>query len=247
MVRARSQLAGRYLAGLSGILALGGVGCLASTETEAPDDEVVDEIEEGVIATVTVQAEDYRSGGEGVGYHDTTSGNEGGAYRNDNVDLQASTDSGGGYNVGWIEAGEWLSYSFNAPAGASYAFSARIASHSVGTKKLHLEVDGTALPLVSYTDAAGWQSWQTVSLGSVSLGAGPHTLRVVADTGKVNLNWIAGTYTVPVAGLSCPGTFPTEVFRDDFDGSALDQSKWGVIQQNSGGSGALGSLNSSAA
>ena len=36
----------------------------------------------------TIQAEDYNLGGEGVAYHDTTAGNEGGAYRHDDVDIE---------------------------------------------------------------------------------------------------------------------------------------------------------------
>ena len=56
----------------------------------------------------TVNAQDYDNGGEGVAYHDTTAGNNGGAYRSQDVDLEPSSD--GGYDVGWIAAGEWLNY-----------------------------------------------------------------------------------------------------------------------------------------
>src|SRR6202049_3187450 len=54
----------------------------------------------GVAAALpgTVQAEDYDKGGEGLAYHDTTAGNSGGAYRQDDVDIQAGT--AGAYNVG---------------------------------------------------------------------------------------------------------------------------------------------------
>ena len=46
-----------------------------------------------------IEAEDYKFGGEGVGYHDTTAGNTGGDYRSDDVDIAGLR--GGGYNVGW--------------------------------------------------------------------------------------------------------------------------------------------------
>jgi hypothetical protein len=61
-----------------------------------------------------IEAEDYDIGGEGVAYHDTTLGNEGGEYRGDDVGIQSTTDMGGGYNVGWIEEGEWLAYTVDA-------------------------------------------------------------------------------------------------------------------------------------
>src|SRR3954453_1260793 len=56
----------------------------------------------------TVQAENYDSGGEGVAYHDTTSGNTGGAYRSGTgVDIVNNNSVVGGYSVGYIRAGEW--------------------------------------------------------------------------------------------------------------------------------------------
>src|SRR5258708_5262982 len=54
------------------------------------------------------QAEAFDNGGEGVAYHDTTAVNEGGAFRNTGVDIEPTLDVGGGYNVGWTHAGEWL-------------------------------------------------------------------------------------------------------------------------------------------
>jgi hypothetical protein len=31
-----------------------------------------------------------------------------GKHRSDAVDIETTTDAGGGFNVGWIDAGEWL-------------------------------------------------------------------------------------------------------------------------------------------
>ena len=56
----------------------------------------------------TVQMENFDEGGSGVSYYDTTAGNTGGAYRNTDVDLAATTDAGGDYYVGWTRPGEWL-------------------------------------------------------------------------------------------------------------------------------------------
>jgi hypothetical protein len=137
-----------------------------------------------------VQAEDYRAGGEGIGYHDTTVANIGGAYRAQRVDIQATTDAGGGYNVGWIEKGEWLAYSLTVSTAGIYAIKVRVASAAAGTKSLHLEIDGTPLPAATFDSAVGWQSFFDLPAGARALEAGPHTLKVHADTGKLNLNWI---------------------------------------------------------
>ncbi|NTX40396.1 hypothetical protein HUA78_38805 [Myxococcus sp. CA033] len=42
---------------------------------------------------------------------------------------------------------------------------------------------------------------------------------------------------IPVTKLDCPPGFINEVFRDDFDGTALDTTKWDVIQGNNNPSG----------
>ena len=49
----------------------------------------------------TIEAENFDEGGASVVYFDTTPGNRGGAYRQTDVDIEATTDSGGGWDIGW--------------------------------------------------------------------------------------------------------------------------------------------------
>src|SRR6185312_7136616 len=65
-----------------------------------------------------IQAENFDNGGPGIAYSDTTSGNAGGAYRSTDVDIEPA--SGGGYDVGWIAAGEWLNYTVNVVTAGTY-------------------------------------------------------------------------------------------------------------------------------
>src|SRR5690606_14664141 len=60
-----------------------------------------------------IEAEEYDKGGEGIAYHEVnTNGNEGGAdFRMDEVDIEKTSDIGGGYNIGYALKGEWLKYS----------------------------------------------------------------------------------------------------------------------------------------
>src|SRR6185312_443024 len=85
----------------------------------------------------TIQIQDFDGGGEGLAYHDTTAGNTGGAYRQDDVDLEPSAD--GGNDVGWTAAGEWLNYTVNVAAAGSYAVTFRVASSGPGGS-FHLEM-----------------------------------------------------------------------------------------------------------
>src|SRR4029077_20177917 len=65
-----------------------------------------------------IPAANFDNGGEGVAYHDATSGNAGGAFRSTEVDLEPA--SAGGYDVGWVSAGEWLNYTANVVTAGSY-------------------------------------------------------------------------------------------------------------------------------
>lgn len=135
-----------------------------------------------------IEAEDYRAGGEGVGYHDTTAGNTGGAYRADDVDIQTCTDGSGCYNVGWTAAGEWLAYDLTVTTAGTYVWQARVASPHSG-KTLHLEIDGQPSGgTLSVPNTGSYQTWTTIQSAPVTLAAGAHTLRIVFETGSMNLN-----------------------------------------------------------
>jgi hypothetical protein len=149
--------------------------------------------------TITIQAEDFDAGGEGVAYHDNDAANVGGRYRNTGVDIQSTTDAGGGFNVSYAKAGEWLNYTATIATGGAYTLEFRVASNGGGGGgggRFHLEVDGLdvtgALPV---PNTGGWQAWTTISKPNVNLSAGKHVFRLRMDTngstGSVgNFNWI---------------------------------------------------------
>ncbi len=148
---------------------------------------------QGIALPGTIQAENYKAGGAGVGYKDTTSGNTGGAYRTDDVDIEKSSSASNGHNVGWFNSGEWLAYDVNAATSATYNFKVRVASAYSGTKQFRIEVDGanvTGSVSAPYTN--GWQAWASVSK-TISLKAGAHKIRLVSETGGFNFDAIEVT------------------------------------------------------
>ncbi len=144
-----------------------------------------------------VEAENYDLDGPGVAYNDSTSGNSGGAHRNEDVDIQVSSQ--GGFNVGWIAAGEWMRYSVNVASSGSYTLTLSVASQSAGGS-LHVEVGGVDVsgPL-AFPATGGWQTWTTVTIPDVQLVAGSRQLRVVADTSSFNLDWLEFSFNQPPA------------------------------------------------
>jgi uncharacterized membrane protein len=139
------------------------------------------------------EVEDYKAGGQGVGYYDTTAGNAGGKYRTDDVDIQTTADTTGAYNVGWIATGEWLAYDVNVTTAGSHTFIVRAATPYTGNK-IHIEVDGVNVTgALTLPNTGGWQTWTDVSSSPVTLTAGPHTVRIVADSSNLNLNYVRVT------------------------------------------------------
>jgi endonuclease/exonuclease/phosphatase family metal-dependent hydrolase len=127
----------------------------------------------------TVQSEDFDEGGSGVGYHDATSGNSGGAYRNTDVDIEAT--SNGGHAVGWIGAGEWLNYSVNVSSGGTYTLTARVASAGSGGT-FHVEFNGQdKTGAMRIPNTGSWTTYQDLSV-TVQLDGGAQNMRVVFDT-----------------------------------------------------------------
>jgi alpha-glucosidase (family GH31 glycosyl hydrolase) len=151
----------------------------------------------------TVQAENYDTGGQNVGYYDTDAGNNGGSYRNDDVDIEATTDTGGGYDVGWTAAGEWLKYTVNVQIAGAYNVGFRVASGASGGSFHLLDQNGNNLSgRITVPGTGGWQNWITVN-ATATLSAGVQTLRLYEDTDGYNLNYM--TFTP----LSTPATPPT--------------------------------------
>jgi beta-glucosidase len=168
-----------------------------------------------------IEAEDYDIGGEGVAYHDATLGNEGGEYRSDDVDIQSTTDVGGGYNVGWIEEGEWLEYRVAVASAGQYDIQVRVASAmdrtisetlpAIGTiswtvpltRVLHIEFDGTNVSgPMTFVATGGWQNWTSVFARRIPLTEGRHVMRISMDSGGFNVNWVSFAASLPTGWTS---------------------------------------------
>ncbi len=161
-----------------------------------------------VISSVLVEAEDY------VAYFDVDAGSNGAAGNGDDVDIENTTDVGGGRNVGWTVAGEWLEYSINLNA-AVYAVETRVASQ-VSTGAYHLLLDGEVFASDTVASTGDWQIWETHNVGSVEVTtSGTHTFRINITGSDFNLNWIKFTVAIDTDGDGvvdandlCPDTTP---------------------------------------
>jgi hypothetical protein len=137
-----------------------------------------------------VEAENYNTGGEGVAYHDTDTANNGGQYRtSEGVDIETTSDTGGGYDMGWTRAGEWEKYTVNVTTTGTYQIDFRVAS-GAATGSFDLKVDGVNVTGTMTTpNTGGWQTWATISKTGVNLTAGQHVLQIDWLGNDTNLNW----------------------------------------------------------
>jgi fibronectin type 3 domain-containing protein len=139
----------------------------------------------------TVQAENYDTGGPGAAYNVTSTNGSANNYRTDGVDLEATTDTGGGYDLGWSAAGQWFNYTVKVAAAGTYTASFRVSSGASGGTLHIADLNGNNLSgPVSIPGTGGWQTWTTVT-ASVTLAAGTQVLQVYQDTGGYNINWMA--------------------------------------------------------
>ena len=155
----------------------------APSSTEAPYG--------GTAAAVpgTVQAANYDTGGQGVAYNVTSVNGTANSYRSDGVDLEATSDTGGGDDLGWTTGGQWFKYTVNVATARSYTVTLRLASPNGVTDGLHIASSSGAnlSGNINVPATGGWQTWTTVTV-TVTLPAGQQTLTIDQDNGGWNIH-----------------------------------------------------------
>ena len=126
------------------------------------DEAIADFIKkEAVVGAIIIQAEDYDLDGQQVAYFDKTSGNAGGQYRQDDVDIWRCGPNN--YYTGSNATGEWQNFTVDIPYNGNYRLTIRIGT-PYDNRRLHVEFDGVnktgslALPNTGW-----WTTWQTLS------------------------------------------------------------------------------------
>ncbi|GAA5038512.1 hypothetical protein GCM10011506_36390 [Marivirga lumbricoides] len=111
-------------------------------------------------------------------------------YSNMNgVQIEATSDAGGGQNVGYIDSGDWMAYNgITIPSSGYYTVNYRVASVNGGQLSLDVNSGSTVLGNVSIPATGGWQNWTTVS-HTVYINAGTYNFGIFAQTGGWNINW----------------------------------------------------------
>jgi beta-glucanase (GH16 family) len=195
----------------------------------------------------TVQAENYDTGGQGLGYSVTSTNGSANSYRSDGVDLEVTTDTGGGYDLGWTAGGQYFRYTVNVATAGAYTVTFRVAAPGAVNDAFHLSSSsGTNLSgSVNVPATGGYQTWTNVT-ATVTLPAGEQTLTLNEDNAGWNINYSSfasgsgggGTGACSgVSNITVGGTTYTPTWCQEFAGAAGPPSTtaWNFDLGNNGG------------
>jgi hypothetical protein len=127
------------------------------------------------------------------------------------VITQATTDAGGGLNVGSIDKGDWINYNVNVATAGTYTVGFRIATAAAGAGFQLKTSSGTVLATVTLPNTGNYQAWQTVN-ATVTLPAGAQTLQLTStSTVNWNFNWMQFSALQTAAAI--PGTIEAESYN----------------------------------
>ncbi|AFY56861.1 lysophospholipase L1-like esterase [Rivularia sp. PCC 7116] len=145
------------------------------------------------MSSIRIEAENYQDA------IDSTIGNNGGEYRFEDVDIQSSRDIDGGYSLGWIDSGEWLTYNFTVPTSGEYRLVSRMASARDGNHSFTATLAGQQTNF-NVDNTGGWWNWQNVeSAKTFSLDAGSHEMRLDMLGSVFNINYLE---LIPVSSIN---------------------------------------------
>ncbi|MBK7172051.1 MAG: carbohydrate-binding protein [Bacteroidales bacterium] len=111
---------------------------------------------------------------------------------NRGLQLETTTDAGGGQNIGYTNTGDFLDYKIRVSKSGTYTLDARVACQSSAGILEFQQLDKSGTLLNSATldvpVTGGWQTWATHSV-IMNLNEGMGILRVKIMKPEFNINW----------------------------------------------------------
>ena len=138
------------------------------------------------------------------------------------IQIQDCSDIGGGLNVGWIDAADWMEYPVRNNSDKVYFTAAFRLSSPNSTGSFRIYLDENLIGQVTVPNTGGFQNWETV-LTNLRIETGDHMLKIAARTGGFNLNYF------DFAIETEPGRNPYEGVKWQFPGDTVYAWKYDFI------------------
>jgi len=171
-------------------------------------------------ATMTIpgviEAENYDITISDPTYYDHDAVNNGGAYRNDGIDI-ASGGIDGGYNIGWITPGEWTEYTIASIDKDRYNISFAVASPGPDAgSSIKMSINGEEVTTVDVINTGGWGNWQTIDVIGVHIAPGENKI--------LRFDFTGGYYNFDKVTITPdPGLPPVADAGDDMQKMDIDE------------------------
>jgi len=135
------------------------------------------------------------------------------------------TDLGGGYNIGYTDAGDYADYLVACDVPRQLFISLRVAAQNatgeIGFYLVDENNEETELCTVETPVTGGWQTWTTVFRpGWFDFPEGLHTLRMRVLDGGFNLNWFELEHETGINNEKTQADFP-EIYPNPVSGDDL--------------------------
>ncbi|NJK87320.1 MAG: carbohydrate-binding protein [Bacteroidales bacterium] len=104
--------------------------------------------------------------------------------------LEQTSDTLGGFNLAWLDSGNWIEYEVNVKKTGEYTVSYRVATEQKDVKFELKDSKGTVFSSTLVNNTGGWQKWQTFTSEPIEMKAGKNAIKLHVTGGRVNLNWI---------------------------------------------------------
>ena len=197
-------------------------------------------------APITLEAENFDNGGQGVAYNENNGNTGSSVYRStpvEAVDIQARSTASNGYVVFEASAGEWLEYTINVPVTRKYDIGVRYASE-FNNGKFHIEIDGVNVTQdMTVVSTGTWGTFKNLTKRGVMISAGTqHVVRLALDTnspdgcGCIVGNFDAIRFTSTVFDFDDDGRADISLFRPSANNWYLDRSSAGFTAVSLGAS-----------
>jgi len=124
------------------------------------------------------------------------------------VQKEATTDTGGGENLAYVDPGDWTTYNIDITVSGIYNVVFRHAGYA---GDIDIYVDDTFVKNITFAKTADWQVWDSYT-AQIELTEGQHVLKLNFKATGINLNWLQFDWASPLSNKTLSSSGIVKVY-----------------------------------